>query len=50
MKKGFLYFLIGGIVLCALMIFLFKQGIQETLQNEVVNKVWKLLGKPKEYV
>lgn len=49
-KKGYLAFLLGGIILCSCMVFLFKSGVREILENEVQLKVWKLIGKPKQYV
>lgn len=49
-NKGFLAFLLSGLVLCGCMVFLFKNGVKEILENEVQLKVWKLVGKPKLYV
>ena len=34
-KRGFLAFLIGGLLLCTCMVFLFKSGVKEILENEV---------------
>jgi hypothetical protein len=49
-KVGFIYSLASGVVLCILILIVYKSGISEQLTNDVKLRIWKLRGKTKDYV